>query len=567
MKHLTPSEVAEIVAGHDQHFDSKRSLYRECRALYLTRFWRENTYTDNVLRTEVPKAYAVVESYLGSLYAKDPSVVVGPDLRGRGNPEVAEATANQFLKSVRQQIEDATRLALIYSPGFIKLSPVESVDPMKRVQASAIPPWQVIVDDTAHSWDNQRYVGHVYMLPVKEAMQRYGKRRDAYTTRPYVKWIESAAIAGQKRGEASLGIEPGQDSPYAEWVRVVEMYDLRADKLLVWSPDYKDGNKFLFTGVKVQVGALDAEVAADADSGEVETKIVHETTGIPYKTASGRPIVPIIPLYFSRDPDSPLRGYSLIERSKDQFRELNLMRTYQAQGVRRMARQWLVRAGFLSEDGAAKIASGIDGEFIEVDVIPGSPLEGNMMPVPNTPIPADIAIYAQTVSADIDAAGLLAPFTRGEVTKSTATEQNLLASYTSSEIGRMARQRDDAISLMSQTYNTLLSVVLGDDGEPLSLPNPVGPTILSADDLTGDFQYTAVDPATTPMNDLAKRSAIQNLAPLLMQLGIDPKQVLAEVVRTFQLPESFLIPPEPEPEPEAPEGAPMAPPTQTPEGL
>ena len=566
-KHLTPSEVAEIVAGHDQHFDSKRSLYRECRALYLTRFWRENTYTDNVLRTEVPKAYAVVESYLGSLYAKDPSVVVGADLRGRGNPEVAEATANQFLKSVRQQIEDATRLALIYSPGFIKLSPVESVDPLKRVQASAIPPWQVIVDDTAHSWDNQRFVGHVYMLPVKEAMQRYGKRRDAYTTRPYVKWIESASIAGQKRGESSLGIEPGQDSPYAEWVRVVEMYDLRADKLLVWSPDYKDGTKFLFTGVKVQVGALDAEVAADADSGEVETKVVHETTGIPYKTASGRPIVPIIPLYFSRDPDSPLRGYSLIERSKDQFRELNLMRTYQAQGVRRMARQWLVRAGFLSEDGAAKIASGIDGEFIEVDVVPGTPLEGNMMPVPNVPIPADIAIYAQTVSADIDAAGLLAPFTRGEVTRSTATEQNLLASYTSSEIGRMARQRDDAISLMSQTYNTLLSVVLGDDGEPLSLPNPVGPTILSADDLTGDFQYTAVDPATTPMNDLAKRSAIQNLAPLLMQLGIDPKQVLAEIVRTFQLPESFLIPPEPEPEPEAPEGAPMAPPTQTPEGL
>ena len=566
-KHLTPSEVAEIVAGHDEFFQSKRSLYRECRALYLTRFWRENTYTDNVLRTEVPKAYAVVESYLGSLYAKDPSVVVGADLRGRGNPEVAEATANQFLKSVRQQIEDATRLALIYSPGFIKLSPVESVDPLKRVQASAIPPWQVIVDDTAHSWDNQRFVGHVYMLPVKEAMQRYGKRRDAYTTRPYVKWIESASIAGQKRGESSLGIEPGQDSPYAEWVRVVEMYDLRADKLLVWSPDYKDGTKFLFTGVKVQVGALDAEVAADADSGEVETKVVHETTGIPYKTASGRPIVPIIPLYFSRDPDSPLRGYSLIERSKDQFRELNLMRTYQAQGVRRMARQWLVRAGFLSEDGAAKISSGIDGEFIEVDVVPGTPLEGNMMPVPNVPIPADIAIYAQTVSADIDAAGLLAPFTRGEVTRSTATEQNLLASYTSSEIGRMARQRDDAISLMSQTYNTLLSVVLGDDGEPLSLPNPVGPTILSADDLTGDFQYTAVDPATTPMNDLAKRSAIQNLAPLLMQLGIDPKQVLAEIVRTFQLPESFLIPPEPEPEPEAPEGAPMAPPTQTPEGL
>ena len=577
-KHLTPAEVAEIVAGHDQYFDSKRSMYRECRALYMTRFWRDNAYTDNVLRTEVPKAYAVVESYLGSLYAKDPSVVVGPDLRGRGNPEVAQATANQFLKQVRQQIEDATRLALIYSPGFIKLAPVESVDPMQRVSASAIPPWEVVVDDTSQSWDQQRFVGHVYMVPLKEAMERYSKRRDAFQSRAYVKWIESATIAGQKRGESSLGIEPGRDSPYAEWVRIVELYDLRADKLLVWSEDYKGGEKFLFKGVKVQVGALEDEVAADTDSDVVEKKIVHETTGIPYKTASGRPIVPIIPIYFSRDPDSPLRGYSLIERSKDQFRELNLMRTYQAQGVRRMARQWMVRAGFLSEDGAAKIAQGIDGEFIEVDVVPGSPLEGNMLPVPQAPIPADIAIYAQTVSADIDAAGLLAPFTRGEVTKSTATEQNLLASYTSSEIGRMARQRDSAISLMSQTYNTILSVVLGDDGEPLSLPNPIGPTILSSDDLTGDFQYTAVDPATTPMNDLAKRAAIQNLAPLLLQLGIDPKAMLAEVVRTFQLPESFLVeppPPEPAPaspaDPNAPEatGAPLQPPIQppVPEGL
>jgi hypothetical protein len=38
------------------------------------------------------------------------------------------------------------------------------------------------------------------------------------------------------------------------------MYDMLADKLLVWSSDYKDGNDFLFEGVKVQVGALDLAV-------------------------------------------------------------------------------------------------------------------------------------------------------------------------------------------------------------------------------------------------------------------------------------------------------------------
>ena len=61
---------------------------------YMTRFFESNAPTlDGILRTEVPKAYAVVESYLGSLYAKNPSVEVLPDIRGRGNAEVAEATA------------------------------------------------------------------------------------------------------------------------------------------------------------------------------------------------------------------------------------------------------------------------------------------------------------------------------------------------------------------------------------------------------------------------------------------------------------------------------------------
>jgi hypothetical protein len=571
---LKPTEVAEIVASHDSYWLSKRDGLRECRALYMTRFWqKDQPYLDGVLRTEVPKAYAVVESYLGSLYAKDPSVLVGPDIRDRGNPEVAQATANQFLKTVRTQVEDATRIALIYPCGFLKLAPIESVDPLKRVAVSAIAPWEVIVDDTCGSWENQRYVGHTYLMPLEEARERYGKRRDQYTTRPYVKWIEAAHTGGGRGygggGDTMVNMTPDKDSPYGEFIRVVELYDLRADKLLVWSPDYKSGEKFLFTGVKVQVGALDDDVAADADNAEVEKQVVHETTGIPFKTASGRPVVPIVPFYFSRDPDSPLRGYSLLERSADQFRELNVMRTYQAQGVRRMARQWMVRSGFLSEDAAAKISQGLDGEFIEVDVQPGMPLEGNILPVPNTPIPADIGIYAQTVEADINAAGLLAPFTRGEVTKSTATEQNLLASYTSSEIGRMAKTRDEAITSLSAVYNIILSVVLGDEGEPLALPNPLGPTILSADDLTGDFQYTAVDPATTPMNDLAKRAAITELAPLLLQLGADPKTILEELVRTFQLPESFTAPPPPPPaqEPiptgfaEQPVEAPVAPPS------
>jgi hypothetical protein len=551
---LTPQHVSELLSGHDLYWTNRREEMREYRRLYMTQFWdRETMSVEGVLRTEVPKAYAVVESYLGSLYAKNPAVFVQPDVRARGNADVAEATANLYLLTVREQLEDATRLALIYPCSFVKLSPVPSVDPLKRVAAAALPPWEVIVDATACAWEQQRYVGHVYLMPLPEAAERYGKLETDFTPRVYTKWIEASSTLGSK---AAISLSPNDNSvPGMEkFVRIVELYDLLADKLLVWSEDYKSGGEFLFTGVKVQVGAL----SSDPEAADKEPELQHETSGIPYKSASGRPVVPIIPLYFSRDPDTPLRGYSLISRSRDQFREMNLMRSYQAQGVRRMARQWMVRAGFLSEDAAAKITQGLDGEMIEVDLAPGTPLDGNITPVPQAPIPGDIAAYSMMVDNDIKDAGLLAPFTRGEVTKSTATEQQLLAAYTSSEIGRMARIRDSVITGIASTYNIILSVVLGDEAEPLALPNPVGPTNLSAEDLTGDFTYWAVDAGTTPMSDLARQQSLERLVPTLLSLGAPPQAVLSELVRAYQLPEAFAKAVEQaQPvEPQTPEGAP-----------
>jgi hypothetical protein len=554
---LEPQDVRQILEVHDRYFDAIKDDMRLWKRLYMTKFWDPSSQRaiDGVLRTQLPKAYKVVESYIGSLYSKDPSVRVEADLRDRGNPEVAAAVANQYLGSVREQLEDATRLALIYPCSFLKLAPIENIDPLKRVACAALPPWEVIVDATAASWDQQRYVGHVYLMPMPEAEARFAKGESQdFRSRVYSKWIDAATT-----GNGGLIREDEQTvTPDSEkWIRVVELYDLLADKLLVWSPDYRSGDEFLFQGVTVQVGALPDQTQ---DGKEPEAELVHETTGIPFKSASGRPVVPIIPLYFSRDPDTPLRGYSLVSRSADQFREINVMRTYQAQGVRRMARQWLVRAGFLSEEAESKVAQGVDGEFIEVDLAPGMPIEGNMSPVPQAPIPGDVIEYAATVDADINDAGVLAPFTRGEATGTTATEQQLLASYTSSEIGRMARIRDAAITAIAYTYNIILSVVLGEDAEPLALPNPIGPTILSAEDLTGDFKYWAVDAGTTPMSDFTKQQSLERLAPVLVQLGADPKVILEEMVRVFQLPQQLSKPLPPPPAPAGPGPATMVPP-------
>ena len=548
---MKPEEVRKIWEQHQDYWASCREELEEYSRFYLTRYWTSSPLSQ--VRVELPSAYKVVESYVGSLFSRQPSVVVKPDVRGRGNPDVAQAVSNLFLARTREVVEDALRLALIYPSAYIKLAPVESVDPLERVGVAAIPPWEVVVDSTAPTWDAQRWVGHTYMLPKEDAAQRFGVSPDRLRGQEYRRGPGSGqgGPASDARTPVSLqdlyrGGRSQQDQKDVEqWVTVLEFYDLRADRLVVWSPDYmtegKQGDEFLFSGVRVETGTL----------GE-EPEPVTESAGIPYKTASGRPVVPIIPLYFARNPEEPMRGYSLVGRSRDQFREINILRTAQAQGVRRMARNWISRQGSLSEEAAAKLQQNVDGEVIEVDLAPGASIADVLVPVPVTPIPGDILSYAGTVQADIQEAGLLAPFTRGEVTRTTATEANLLAGYSATEIGRMARSRDAVIARIAQTYCSILALVLGDGAEPLALPYPSGPTMLSAEDLTGDMSFFAEDAGATPIADAAKRQSLVQLAPLLVQLGADPVKIRTELVRSFQLPE-ILAESAQEISPEAPE--------------
>jgi hypothetical protein len=269
--------------------------------------------------------------------------------------------------------------------------------------------------------------------------------------------------------------------------------------------------------------------------------------GIPFRDAAGNPVVPIVPLYFSRDPEIPLRGYSLVGRVYPLVAELNLMRTYRLRGVRRMARQWLVRPGFLDQEAIAKIGEGVDSEMIECTTQPGESLDGNIIPVPLTPIPADIALHEQQVENDIQSSGVNAPFVSGQVTGVTATENRLLQEYTASSLGRMVRVRDQAIVDLALAYCAMLAVILDDDGEALNLPG-VGPVILTEQDLKGQFPTFALDQGSTPMGDAAKRDSLVQLIPALSQLGAPADALLQELVRAFNLPDSFTTPAAPPPE-------------------
>lgn len=560
---IKPNEVRAIYEDHNAYWRDRRPECRRLRNLYMMKYWkRADDLNDNVsITVESSRGFETIEGYVASLFTRDPAVTVGPDLRGRGDAQVTQAVSNDFLRRARGAVEHATRIGLVFDCAFLKMHPTPGPDPLQRVEVEAVSPWDVIVDAAAPSWQAQRWVGHRYLVPLEEAKARYGNKK--YTPRAFHRFLDEADEEGmdallstvgqnysrggprdsQPRGPNGIGAAAG-GSTVEQFVEVVEFYDLTpgSDALVVWSPDYSNGDKFLYKGVKVQVGSsLDVSPDATTGAGQSEEEIEEQSevySGIPYRTASGRPMTPIIPMIFTADISAPLRGYSALRRVADYVQEINIVRSYQANSVRKTARQWMIEKGLLDADAAAKIAMGIDGEIIEVELSNGQTLAGSVMAVPHSPTPPELQSYIMAVEGDLARGSILAPFTRGEATRATATEVTALASYSSSEIGRLARTRDEAIAELARVYSVMLSLILGDATEPLLVNGKT--TLLTADDLTADFKFFATDTGATPLADAAKRRNLVELTGVLTQLGVDPQAIRAEIIRLYDLPTSFL---------------------------
>lgn len=523
---MKPKIAEQLYRRHNEYWSKQRSELRKLRSSYMTRYWEQEPDSNEIL-IETTRAYEFIEGYIASLYSRNPSVVVKGDVRGRGDANKVQAMCNSFLDNTRTQIEDVSRLALIYPCSFLKLYATQHPDPFKRVGVSAVSAWDVIVDTDAPSWGQQKYVGHRYHITVQEAKERYGNKQ--YNTHQLVRFLDEE---DESDGYGYLGVNLSQlnqhetetDSPF-EYVEVVEFYDLQNNKMYVWSKDYAQGEKWLYDGIEIEIGEEDDKETKKFDS-------------IPFTDAADNPIAPIVPLYFSRQPDLPMRGYSALRRVYSQVEETNIIRTYQSTMVRRAARQWIVKKGVFSDEDMSKLALGADGEYVEAELSQGQEIGGSIMAVPHTAVPAELEQYINQVNDDFQRGSVLAPFSRGEATKATATEITALASYSSSEIGRLARERDAMIEYAASVYVSMMKVFLEDEPDIIVLNGKS--SVIRAEDLDGDFSFYALDAGATPVSEAVKKQEFMQAIGLLLQLGVSQDKILNELVRRLDLPEDFL---------------------------
>ena len=503
---MKPNDLKAILAEHDGYWEGRRDELLRYKAVYEMDFWEHQSQSqESQIRIQTNDGYGYIESFQASLFAKNPAVVVKMGVRGKGNVEKTQAIINHFLLKSRNEIENASRMALIYPNSFLKLTVTEKESVYDRVLPVAVPPWQVIVDRDSARWDTQRFVGHIYWMTVPDAKKRFGGKFDdiADVMHHFFDDLAPDEDRGQLLSDSSIS----PVSPMFKYVKIVELYDLMGDKLYWWCPERP--NKWL-------------------DSADF----------IPFRDANDDAITPIVPLYYNRIPDRPMVGYSSIKRIYDQLYEMNIIRSFQANAVRKASRQWLVKKGAMSDDEMAQVTSGIDGLFVEVET--DDPLDSVIRPVPHQNLPAEVSRYMQDVIRDKDAGSVTAAFTRGEATKATATEIAALAAYTTSEIGRMARERDAAIEMMGAAYAAMISLFLSEDkvAEIVLLDGKA--TTVNPDDLNGDFEIFAADQASTPISEAIRNQRLLQNVQILQGLGVPNTALLKEIVRSLQLPEDFL---------------------------
>jgi hypothetical protein len=485
---------------HKEFWREKAGELKRYKDAYETKFWESEAYDSTMIRIETSDAFGYIEGFIASLFTKTPSVIVGDDIAATGgDAKLAQATANRFLYTQREQLEIASRLALIYEFSGLKLCPQDSNEMLDKVNIEAIPCWEIMVDRDASDEKTSRFIGHNYFITLPEARKKFGNKK--FTPVPKQDYFDSYSDRSNLYDDSLANLP--DDYLYVE---IVELYDLLYDEVYYWSPNYSGGDKVL------------------------------DRASIPIRTYNDNPLPNITTLYYSRCPSKPMDGLSALARIYDQIYEKNILRTYWANAVRRDSRQYLYKEGSFDEEQLAKITAGIDGAMIGVDE---DSLNGLIQQVGVEPISSNFDRYLAYIEQDINRGSILAPFSRGEATKATATEITALAQYSASEIGKMAREKDQALERITEIYIRLLDL-LADDGETAVLDVEGEARVITPTDLDGKFRINALDQGSTPLSDAMRKQNFLALLPTLQGLGVPPEKIKEELIRMYELPKDFL---------------------------
>lgn len=559
---MKTKDIRYIVSAHEEYWEQQRLEMKAYANAYRKKMFSNSqasqlTTGNNDVVIETADGYAIIEAYISALFPRAPGVIIAPDATGTGNAPIAEAIANRFLFDKFALIEQGLRFSLIYPFAAWKMGISKRKKIIDSVDIRPILPWDIITDQNATRWENQRFLGHRYFLPLSEAKERFGNKE--WVGAEKTDYLDTSRVPAQSKSYvpndsyklSTLATKKNEvASTLLTYVEIIEMYDFQNDELTFFSPTLKSSDG-----------------------------IVDVVSPIPFRDEEGDPISPIVPMYLGQDPAVPLRGNSTMGRLYSQLYEINSIRTFFARAVRKDTRIYLARKGVLDEEAKANISNNIDNSIVEVDIPMDTAVSTIVSPLINQGLTGDFYNYSAQVKVDLDRGNLLGAMGRGAptggTTPITATEAASIQLSLSSEASKLARFRDQAIEQIAKLYIMLIKILL--DTKPAS-ENPEviiideDKVVLVPEDLEGSFRVVSQDAGNTPLSASIKKQRLLEMSSLLINLGLDRTALLETLIKEFELPASLaeaIVPPQPpQMPPEGAGGVPGAPsPANPPEGV
>ncbi len=547
----------------------------------------------------VPDAATHIDSYLGALFLQNLSFEFGRPLNmggsGKADAESAEAIANKWISSdaVWQEVQRAGLLALCFPGGAgLKVAPRRKPwdrgepvsNPYRMLDAHglyAVAPWDLIIDYAARNPHDQRYIGTRSYLTKAELCARY--KIDPKRVTPFLD-APADISNGVMTGEGTTGCTNAYGGPSFSgllglggtgigagaidgasagvsipddmmWCDVVELYDLVHDQLIVWSPNVK--------------APEDEGEQSDAGSDMFIGGLLQSPCKIPLRSCDDEPVVPVSQFGFLSDPTSPMAHNSIMSRVVWQAFEKSFLRTSMLEGTRRDARLWAVTKGVLqgaNEDNIKKLQAPSDGDVLELELPKGASIRDALAMVDQGSLSTNHERYQAMLDSDLERGTPAGQFSRGEAAgaRTTATEVELLASYTTTQFGMLATIRNRVLTSCAAAWIRATHLLLsgsskGREGIVIDVNAQRGgapkPKTITATSINADFTIVVAEGNATPISRAVQRAQSMQLIPMLQQLGVPPAELARYLTDLFDEIPDYVVQAIKSPEPGALAGA------------
>jgi len=248
--------------------------------------------------------------------------------------------------------------------------------------------------------------------------------------------------------------------------------------------------------------------------------------------------------------------------------ELDKTRSQLVNARKRYARKYLYHERSFGPEGREALESDEDGRLVPV-VDENKPLSEVVIPMPQTPLSADVYNFSAIIEEDINTVSGVSEYARGQMPeiRRTATEASIIADAGNSRVAEKLAIVELAIAHVARRVVQVMQQFM--TGEQMARVAIAGPQDMfityTRDDIVGEFDFSVEAGSTQPINDtVRKRQAVELLQALAPFVGtvVDPGALVRYVLQNsfgVKDPDKFLMQQQPmAPEGgEAPQGAPQ----------